>query len=59
MVGGGAAGPCSVTPGILTQFEVEDLLNSGAVPALDTPSETHWFDFQVCLSMGSAVRLRQ
>ncbi|KAJ7630437.1 hypothetical protein FB45DRAFT_915498 [Roridomyces roridus] len=46
MVGGGAPGPCTQTPGILTQFEIEDLLNTGAVATLDKASETYWFDHQ-------------
>ncbi|KAG6886456.1 hypothetical protein C0995_007628, partial [Termitomyces sp. Mi166 len=46
MIGGGAAGPCTITPGILAQFEVEDLLDSGISATLDSPTETFWFDNQ-------------
>jgi hypothetical protein len=48
MTGGGPLESCSGAPGILTQFEVVDLLNGGITPTLDTPSETYWFDNKVC-----------
>ncbi|KAJ6603479.1 hypothetical protein DFH09DRAFT_899101 [Mycena vulgaris] len=44
MVAGGAAGPCTVTPGYIAQFEITNLLSAGIKPTLDTPSETYWFD---------------
>ncbi|KAF9048362.1 hypothetical protein BDZ89DRAFT_1126933 [Hymenopellis radicata] len=44
MTGGGFPGNCTSTPGILAQFEVEGLLNSGIIPTLDKPTETYWFD---------------
>lgn len=47
MVGGGAPGDCTLTPGILAQFEVEDLLNSGITATLDSNSETFWIDTEV------------
>ena len=47
MVGGGAPGDCTLTPGILAQFEVEDLLNSGITATLDSDSETFWIDTEV------------
>jgi hypothetical protein len=47
MVGGGAAGPCTGTPGILAQFEIDDLLGTGITPTLDKNTETYWFDNKV------------
>lgn len=44
MTGGGFAGKCTVTPGILAQFEIEELLEGGIVPTLDKSTETYWFD---------------
>ncbi|KAF4564090.1 hypothetical protein EYR36_003341 [Pleurotus pulmonarius] len=46
MVGGGAPGPCSASAGILTQFEVDALLQSGITPTLDASSKTYWLDNQ-------------
>ncbi|KAK7461770.1 hypothetical protein VKT23_008201 [Stygiomarasmius scandens] len=46
MVGGGTAGPCTSTPGVLAQFEIEDLLHNGITPTHDSTSETYWFDNQ-------------
>ncbi|KAJ7106750.1 glycoside hydrolase [Mycena epipterygia] len=44
MVGGGFAGSCTASSGILAQFEIETLLQSGITPTLDKSSETYWFD---------------
>ncbi|KAL0952378.1 hypothetical protein HGRIS_006655 [Hohenbuehelia grisea] len=46
MTGGGDAGSCTVTPGILAQFEILNLLNSNIRPTLDAASQTYWFDNQ-------------
>ncbi|KAJ7121425.1 hypothetical protein C8R44DRAFT_853060 [Mycena epipterygia] len=44
MTGGGFPGNCTSTPGILAQFEIQSLLDSGISPTLDQPTETYWFD---------------
>ncbi|KAF7335109.1 Glycoside hydrolase family 18 protein [Mycena venus] len=54
MVGGGAAGSCTATPGILSQYEVDKHI-SGKKPTLDTPSQTYWLD----LSGGDLVTFDQ
>ncbi|EJD52180.1 glycoside hydrolase [Auricularia subglabra TFB-10046 SS5] len=41
---GGFSGDCTLTPGILAQFEIEGLLDTGIVPTLDKSTETYWFD---------------
>jgi hypothetical protein len=55
MVGGGAAGSCTATSGILSQYEVDKLI-SGKKPTLDTASQTYWLDismsFHVCRVVG-------
>ncbi|KAJ7893287.1 glycoside hydrolase [Mycena leptocephala] len=54
MVGGGAAGSCTATSGILSQYEVDKLI-SGKKPTLDTASQTYWLD----ISAGDLITFDQ
>ncbi|KAF5360156.1 hypothetical protein D9758_011368 [Tetrapyrgos nigripes] len=46
MLGGGFPGDCTQASGILAQFEIEDLLQSGIQATHDSKTETYWFDTQ-------------
>ncbi|KAF9259320.1 glycoside hydrolase [Marasmius fiardii PR-910] len=46
MTGGGFPGDCTLTPGYLTQFEINGLLNKGITPTRDEESQTYWFNDQ-------------
>jgi hypothetical protein len=51
MVGGGFAGECTATPGVLAQFEIEKLLKNGIQATHDSATETYWFDNQVRIKL--------
>jgi len=42
MTGGGFAGDCTLAPGYLAQFEIDDILRSGNQPTFDKNSQTYW-----------------
>ncbi|KAF8631388.1 hypothetical protein AX15_002419 [Amanita polypyramis BW_CC] len=44
MTGGGTPGLCTATPGILSQFEIDNLISMGNKPVFDEPSQTYYFD---------------
>jgi len=50
MIGAGLAGKCTATPGVLAQFEIEEMLKNGIKATHDSVTETYWFDSQVRIS---------